>query len=86
MHIYPVEFIIIKRAGLCLSAGPRAVMDEKPLSPLFSVRVCVCMLGGGTNDWCIIHRNKDEILDKVFMFFYIICITDSVQNNQRSKT
>ena len=52
MHIYPVEFIIIKRAGLCLSAGPRAVMDEKPLSPLFSVCVCVCVcvcvyVGGG---------------------------------------
>ena len=68
MHIYPVEFIIIKRAGLCLSAGPGAVIDEKPWSPLFSVCVCVCVCvcgGGGlvTNDWCIIHRNKDEILD-----------------------
>ena len=22
-----------------------------------------------TNDWCIIHRNKDDILDKVFVVF-----------------
>ena len=34
----------------------------------------VCGGGGGaggvvTNNWCIIHRNKDEILDKVFMVF-----------------
>ena len=65
-------------------------MDEKPLSPLFSVSVCVCVyvVGGEgvTNDWCIIHRNKDEVLDKVFCGFYTIYITDSVQNNQRSKT
>ena len=60
-------------------------MDEKPLSPLFSVCVCVCW-EGVTNDWCIIHRNKDEVLDKVFCGFYTIYITDSVQNNQRSKT
>ena len=33
--------------------------------------VCVCVYGGRgvTNDWCIIHRNKDEILDKVFVVF-----------------
>ena len=62
-------------------------MDEKPLSPLFSVCVCVCGGGEGvTNDWCIIHRNTDEVLDKVFCGFYTIYITDSVQNNQRSKT
>ena len=30
-------------------------MGEKPLSPLFCV--------------CVIHRNKDEILDKVFVVF-----------------
>ena len=49
------------------------MIDENLLSPLFSV--CVCVYGwvrggwGGvvTNDWCIIHRNKDEILDKVFV-------------------
>ena len=40
------------------------MMDEKPLSPLFSVSACVYVGGGGggtvvTNDWCIIHRNKD---------------------------
>ena len=52
-------------------------MDEKPLSTLFSVcvcgggaEVCVCVGGGVTNDWCIIHRNKDEILDKVFVVLY----------------
>ena len=28
------------------------------------------MGGGVTNDWCIIHRNKDEILDKVFVVSY----------------
>ena len=46
-------------------------MDEKPLSPLFSVCVCVSMgvRGGVTNDWCIIHRNKDDIFDKVFVVF-----------------
>ena len=46
-------------------------MDKKPLSPLFSV--CVCVWGGGgggyKNDWCTIHRIKDEILDKVFVVF-----------------
>ena len=60
------------------------------------VRVCVCVCvcvcacmgegGGITNDWCIIHSNKDGILDNVFCDFHIIYITDSVQNNQRSKT
>ena len=48
-------------------------MDEKPLSPLFSICVCVCGGGGErrgvTNDWCIINSNKDGILDKVFMVF-----------------
>ena len=29
-------------------SSPRAVMDEKPLSPLFSDCVCVCMGGGGS--------------------------------------
>ena len=31
----------------------------------------VCVYGGGvvTNDWRIIHRNKDEILDKFFVAF-----------------
>ena len=30
----------------------------------------MCVGGEGvTNDWCIIHRNKDEILDKVFVVF-----------------
>ena len=37
------------------------------------VCVCVCVYGGVgglvTNDWCIIHRNKDEMLDKVFGVF-----------------
>ena len=45
------------------------MMDEKPVS---RYSPCVCVGGGGavvTNDWCIIHRNKDEILDKVFLFF-----------------
>ena len=31
------------------------------------------MYGGGgglvTNDWCIIYRNEDEMLDKVFVVF-----------------
>ena len=45
-------------------------MDEKPLSPLFSICVCVCGGGEGvTNDWCIIHHNKNEMLDKVFVVF-----------------
>ena len=35
------------------------------------IRLCVCMGGGAlvTNDLCIIHRNKDEISDKVFAVF-----------------
>ena len=53
-QIYPMKFI--KSRAVTLSRSPqcrafsRAVMDEKPLSPLFPV-------GGGavvTNDWCII--------------------------------
>ena len=42
----------------------------------YSPFVRVCMGGGGgvgggvvTNDWCIIHRDKDEILVKVFVVF-----------------
>ena len=33
--------------GLCLSAGPRAVIAEKPLSLLFSVCVLCVYRGGG---------------------------------------
>ena len=50
-------------------------MDEKPLSPLFSLSLSLslCVWGGGgggvTNDWCIIHRNISEILEKVFVVF-----------------
>ena len=66
------------------------VMYEKPLSPLFSICVCVYEGEGGANGYkwlVLIHRNKDEILVKVSHGgFYIIYITDSVQNNQRSKT
>ena len=57
------------------------MMDEKPLSPLFPVGVCGGGIGGGggkggggavvTNDWCIIHRNKDDILDNVFVVFVV---------------
>ena len=49
-QIYPVYFTIIKSRAMTLSRSPqcrafsRAVIDEKSLSPLFSVGVCV---GGG---------------------------------------
>ena len=42
-QVYPVEFTIIKRKAMTLSRSPqcrafrKAVMDEKTLSPLFSV-------------------------------------------------
>ena len=45
--------------------GWKAVLPAVP-------RLCICVWGVGglvTNDWCIIHRNKDEMLDKVFVFF-----------------
>ena len=41
----------------------------KSRCPRYSPFVCVVGGGGGvTNDWCIIHSNK-EILDKVFVVF-----------------
>ena len=57
-QIYPVEFTIIKRRAMTLSrfmqsrAFSRAVMDEKSLSPLFPVGVCVCGWGGGKGVGC----------------------------------
>ena len=66
MQIYPMEFTITKSRVMTLSKYPQcrafswAVMDEKSLSPIFPVGVCV---GGGvargalvTNDWCITHE------------------------------
>ena len=45
----------------------------KSRCPPYSPFVCVGGGGGGrrgvTNDWCIIHSNKDELLDKVFVVF-----------------
>ena len=47
-------------------------MDEAVVPAI--LRLCVCMGVGGwggvvSNDWCIIHPYKDEILDKVFVVF-----------------
>ena len=49
----------------------------KSRCPRYSAFVCVWVgLGWGVavvkNDWCIIHRNKDEILDKVVFFISFI--------------
>ena len=67
LHKYTsMEFTLIKSRAMTLSRSQqcrtfsRAVMDEKSLSPLFPVGVCVCAagvcVGGGgavvTSDWC----------------------------------
>ena len=50
----PMEFTLIKSRAMTLSWSPhgrafsRAVTDEKSLSPLFPVGVCVCGGGGGS--------------------------------------
>ena len=47
----------------------------KSCCPRHSPFVCGGWGGGVTNDWCIIHLNKDEILDKVLWF---LCIGESL--------
>ena len=54
----------LSRSPQC-RAFSRVLLDEKSLSPLFPVGVCVWWRGGGVvggggravviNDWCIIH-------------------------------